>query len=54
MVKADLTAADAAVLVMSTVRYAEVPQVKIGVIHAEPAVEMEQFLARISRRQLKL
>jgi hypothetical protein len=54
MVKADLTAADAVVMVMNTVRYAEVTEEKNGVIHAIPAAEAEMFLARIRRRQLKL
>ena len=54
MVTADLTVADAVVMVMSTVRYAAVTEEKNGVIHATIAAEVELFLARISRRQLKL
>jgi hypothetical protein len=53
MVKADLTVADAVVMVM-IVRYAAVTEEKTGIIHAILVVAVELFLARISRRQLKL
>lgn len=54
MVTVDLIVADAVVMVMSTVHYAAVTEGKNGVIHAITAAEAVLFLARISRRQLKL